>query len=391
MTIAIAGGGIAGLAAAVALAGAGRGVVVLEQADGFAEVGAGLQIGPNGVRALQRLGAWEALAPRTVSLSRIVVRDALSGRTLNEIALGRAFAGRHGAPYRVAHRGDLLAALVATAHAAPGVELRTGVTVTGFDVRQGRPTVQLEPGEAFEAEALIGADGLRSAVRGQLLGATAPDYAGHVLYRALVPMAAVPDGVQRDCVALWLYPGGHAVHYPVSAGASMNIVVAGETALVTDGWGAPAATGDVLACVVQAVPQLADLLKAAQDWRQWPAADRPVATCWGEGPVTLIGDAAHAVLPYLAQGAVMALEDAVVLGHCVSAEPTPPDAFRAYERQRRPRVARLARQSRRQGRIYHLGQPLRLARNAVMTAMPSELFARQIDWLYSWQPPDVPQ
>jgi salicylate hydroxylase len=391
MTIAIAGGGIAGLAAAIALAGAERGVVVFEQAEGFAEAGAGVQIGPNGVRALQRLGAWEALAPRTVEPRRIVVRDALSGRRLNEIALGQTFAERYGAPYRVAHRGDLLAALLATARAVPGVELRTGVAVTGFDARHDAVAVHLEAGDPFGAEALIGADGLHSAVRSKLLGATPPDYAGHVLYRALVSMEAVPGAVQRDCVALWLYPGGHVVHYPVCAGASMNIVVAGERDSVAEGCGAPAAAADVLACVAQAVPQLTALIEAPQDWRRWPAADRPAAPRWGEGAVTLIGDAAHPALPYLAQGAVMALEDAVVLGHWVGTEPALPDAFRAYERQRGPRVARLASLSRRQGRIYHLRQPLRLARNAVMSAMPSDLFLGQLDWLYSWQAPDVAQ
>jgi 2-polyprenyl-6-methoxyphenol hydroxylase-like FAD-dependent oxidoreductase len=390
MTIAIAGGGIGGLAAAIALARAGRRAVVFEQADGFAEIGAGVQVGPNGVRALQALGAWKALRDRTVEPRRIVVRDALSGTTLNEIALGTAFAERYGAPYRVAHRGDVLAALLATARGLPEIELRPGVAVTGFDAGDGGATVHLEPGGAFEAEALVGADGLHSAVRGRLLGASPPDLAGHVLYRALMPIESVPGGTETDCVALWLYPGGHAVHYPVSGGASMNIVVAGEGP-GNGGWGAPAAPADVLACLAHAVPTLTALLQAPQDWRQWPAADRPPAIRWGEGPVTLLGDAAHPALPYLAQGAVMALEDAVVLGHCIATEPTISQAFRAYERQRRPRVARLARLSRRQGRVYHLSGPMRLARNAVMSAMPPGLFLKQLDWLYSWQGPDVPE
>jgi 2-polyprenyl-6-methoxyphenol hydroxylase-like FAD-dependent oxidoreductase len=339
---------------------------------------------------LQALGAWEALRDRTVSPRRIVVREALSGATLNEIPLGTAFAERYGAPYRVAHRGDLLAALLATARARPEIELKTGIAVTGFDAGDGGATVHLDPGGSFGAEALVGADGLHSAVRGKLLGASPPESAG-VLYRALVPIEAVPDGTETDCVALWLYPGGHAVHYPVSGGASMNIVVAGETRGDAGGRGAPAAAADVLACLAGAVPALTALLQTPDDWRQWPAADRAPATRWGDGPVTLLGDAAHPALPYLAQGAVMALEDAVVLGHCIASEPTMAQAFRAYERQRSPRVARLARLSRRQGRIYHLSGPLRLARNAAMSAMPPNLFLRQLDWLYSWTGPDVPE
>lgn len=388
MTIAIAGGGIGGLAAAIALARAGRRAVVFEQAEGFAEVGAGVQVGPNGARALQALGAWEALRNRTVEPRRIVVRDGSSGATLNEIGLGTAFAERYGAPYCVAHRGDVLAALLATARSLPRIELKTGVAVTGFDARDGGVTVHLE-GKAFGAEALVGADGLHSAVRGRLLGASPPEPAGHVLYRALVPIDAVPGGTETDCVALWLYPGGHTVHYPVSGGAYMNIVVAGETRSEPGGWGAPAAPAEVLTSVAEAVPALTALLQTPQDWRQWPAADRAPANRWGDGPVTLLGDAAHPVLPYLAQGAVMALEDAVVIGHCMATEPTIAQAFRAYESQRAPRVARLARASRRQGRVYHLGGPLRLARDAVMSAMPPGLFLAQLDWLYSWQGPDV--
>ena len=389
MAIAIAGGGIAGLAAAIGLARSARPVVVFEQAEGFLEAGAGVQIGPNGVRALQRLGAWNALAPLTVEPRRIVIADGLSGKVLNEIALGREFSDRYGASYRVAHRGDLLAALLATARALPGITLKPGVAVTGFEVSHARAIVHLESGDAFEADALIGADGLHSAVRGHLLGDTPPAYAGHVLYRALVPIEAVPQSVRTDCVTLWLCPRGHVVHYPVSRGRMMNIVAACAATVNGHGWGAPAAAAGVLACLPRAVPALAAILGAAHDWRQWPAADRPPAGRWGEGPVTLIGDAAHPALPYLAQGAAMALEDAVVLADCVHREPKPADAFSAYENQRRPRVARLARQSRRQGRIYHLDGPLRLARNAMLAAMPSQLFLAQLDWLYSWQPPDV--
>jgi 2-polyprenyl-6-methoxyphenol hydroxylase-like FAD-dependent oxidoreductase len=389
MTIAIAGGGIAGLAAAIALAGAGRSVVVFEQSDGFAEIGAGVQIGPNGVRALQRLGAWQALQATAVEPRRLVIADALSGRTLNEIALGRHFGERYGAPYCLAHRGDVLAALLAAARRHSGIELKAGTTVTAVGASRHLTVVDLGTGGACEAEALIGADGLHSAVRAHLLGPAPPNYAGQVLYRALVPIEAVPPGVLCDGVALWLYPGAHVVHYPVSGARRMNIVVAGDSPGVGNGWGSPAAAADVLACLPEAVLPLVELLQAAQQWRQWTAADRPAASRWGEGAVTLIGDAAHPMLPYVAQGAVMALEDSLVLGHCVAAGPTLAESFRAYEGQRRPRVARLAGLARRQGRIYHLKGPMRLARNAVLATMPPGALLSQLDWIYGWRAPDV--
>jgi 2-polyprenyl-6-methoxyphenol hydroxylase-like FAD-dependent oxidoreductase len=389
MAIAIAGGGIAGLAAAIVLAHIGRPAVVFERGEEFAELGAGVQVGPNGVRALHKLGAWKAVANSVAEPRRIVVKDALSGRTLKEVGLGQSFTGRYGAPYLVAHRGDLLAGLVATARELPGIELRTGVAVTGFDILEGRVDIQTEQGEPFGAEALVGADGLHSAVRVRILSPAPPDRAGHALYRALMPIEAVPDGIETDSVALWLYPGGHVVHYAVSGGRKMNVVAAAENSAFQDGWGAPAAPAEVAACFPDAAPQLSSMLRAPDDWRRWAAADRPPAGRWGKGRVTLIGDAAHPVLPYLAQGAVMALEDAVVLGHCLASSSSLEDGFRDYERRRRPRVARLAHLSRRQGRAYHLRGPLRLARNAVVSAMPTEVFLRRLDWLYSWQPPDM--
>ena len=389
MAIAIAGGGIAGLAAAIALARSGRRAVVFERGEGFAELGAGVQVGPNGVRALRRLGAWEAVAPSMAEPRRIVVRDGLGGRMLAEVGLGQSFAERYGAPYRVAHRGDLLAGLLATARELSEIEMRTCVAVTDFDARAGGVVVRLEGREPFEAEALVGADGLHSSVRARLLGPALPDYAGHVLYRALVPIGAIPSGIETDGVALWLYPGGHVVHYAVSGGRKMNVVAAIESPEIPNGWGSPAAPAEVSACFPDAAPQLSAMLRAPDDWRRWAAADRPPASRWGEGRVTLIGDAAHPVLPYLAQGAVMALEDAVVLCHCLAGTSRLEEGLRDYERRRHARTAQLAHLSRRQGRAYHLRGPLRLARNAVMAAMPPKLFLGRLDWLYSWQPPDV--
>ncbi len=383
----IAGGGIAGIAAALALAERGHEAVVLEQAPAFEEVGAGIQIGPNGRRALESLRAWKALEPSAVFPHSIRIRRARGGATLGELPLGTAFANRFGSTYQVVHRADLLAALLKTAAENPRISLHTGSRVSYFRTTDTAMTVLLEGGREFAGDALIGADGIRSRIRAQLLDDGPPVFAGHVLYRALVDIEAVPAGIDTASVNLWLHEGGHVVHYPVAGGRKFNIVAAVNENWYGEGWSEPS-DGAILSMRFAGVAdELHAVLSLPSEWLRWAGADREPVTHWGEGPVTLIGDAAHPTLPYLASGAVMALEDAVVLGGEVERMPEDPAAaMRAYEKARQPRTARIVRSSHRLAGVYHAGPPLSFFRDAFirMTSGPRSL--ERMAWLYDWRP-----
>ncbi len=383
----IAGGGIAGIAAALALAGRDHEVTVLEQAPAFEEVGAGIQIGPNGRRALEALGVWDALEPSVVFPHAIRIRRARDGATLGELPLGTTFANRFGTTYQVVHRADLLAALTEVAGADPRISLRTGSRVSCYRADEGGMTALLESGGEHSADVLIGADGIRSRIRAQLLDDGPPVFAGHVLYRALVDIDAVPAGTDTASVNLWLHEGGHVVHYPVSGGRKFNIVAAVNENWHSEGWSEPS-DGAILGMRFAAVAEeLREVLALPGEWLRWAGADREPVAHWGEGPVTLIGDAAHPTLPYLASGAVMALEDAVVLGRQVERHSADlPAALRAYEKARQPRTARIVRSSHRLAGVYHAGPPLSLFRDAFIRMTSGRRGLERMAWLYDWRP-----
>ncbi|WP_137392402.1 FAD-dependent monooxygenase [Rhodoligotrophos defluvii] len=380
----IVGGGIAGLAAALALARAGCPSRVLEQAASFEEIGAGLQLGPNGMRALDALGLTEIITPKLVAPRAIEIRDGLTGRLLTAVPLGDAVLQRFGAPYRVVHRADLLGALLAAARQEPLISLETGSPVAAIAPEQGSARVTLRNGSTLTAPAVIGADGVRSAVRVALIGDGDPVYANHTLYRALILRRKAPPVATDDLVTLWLCPGGHVVHYPVSGGERVNIVAAFDSHWHEPGWAAHGSKRALLTAFGAVVPELRAVLDGTDRWLKWAAVDRLPAQRWGVGAVTLIGDAAHPVLPYLAQGASMALEDAVVLGRKLAAGRDFASAFRAYEAERQPRTARMQSQCRQVGRAYHARGPVRLVRNAMLRLMrPAQSYARMA-WIYDW-------
>ncbi len=374
----IAGGGIAGLAAAIGLRRIGRNARVFEQAPAFEEVGAGLQMSPNAVGALQWLGAWEAVEPSCVIPTEIHVRDGRSGGILQRIRLGKPFEERFGAPYRVCHRADLLAALLQVAEAQPGVELNTGAPVQSSVSTPEGARLTLASGAVMEGAAVIGADGIHSKVREAVCGPIALLTHGHALFRALLPLALVPPAIETDCVTLWLCPGGHVVHYPVSNWRNFNVVAA------IDG---PAKPG------VQPRDSFADmdetlsaLLAAPDSWLSWPLAVLPDLPQWSNGNVVLTGDAAHATLPYLAQGAAMALEDACSLSLHVNQAGDPATAFLAHAESRRSRTARVQAESRRLAGIYHAAGLAAVARNLAMTLMGKDAAIRRNAWIYGWKP-----
>lgn len=381
----VAGGGIGGLAAALGLAAHGRPVRLFEQAAAFEEVGAGLQMSPNGVAALRALKAWEAVEPSCVIPSEIHMRDGRSGALLQRIRLGKTFEERYGAPYRVCHRADLLAGLLQTARQSGRIELNTARHTTA--VEDGGETIHLTfaDGEPATGCAVIAADGIRSALR-QHISPAAPVCRRMRLYRSLLPLEKVPPEIEADCVTLWLYPGGHVVHYPVSNWRNFNIVAAVEADGDDDSWQAPASTGEVARHFTSACEELSLLLAAPTAWRRWPGADLPPLSTWSKGRIALLGDAAHATLPFLAQGGVMALEDAVVLARETAKAQPMADAFSAYERSRKPRTTRVQEQSRRMGRIYHAGGALAVARNLTLGLASPDFALKRLEWLYRWTP-----
>lgn len=380
----IAGGGIAGIAAALGLSRAGLSSHLFEQAPAFEEVGAGLQMSPNGVAALQHLGAWDAVEPNCVIPTEIHVRDGVSGSLLQRIRLGKPFEARFGAPYRVCHRADLLAGLVATACELNSITLETDARVTSADVEA--PSLALADGRHITGAAIIAADGIRSTIRTLICGKSDPVPRGQTIFRALIPLKDVPPEIEADCVTLWLYPRGHVVHYPVSNWRSFNIVAALDVRTPDEGWNTLAQRREVVPCFSRACDALTLLLEAPFTWLKWQGADLGPLPRWSKANALLIGDAAHATLPYLAQGAVMALEDACVLSREMSRGLAPASAFINVESMRRQRTTRIQAQSRRMAKIYHASGALALARNAVLRFGGTSPALRQMEWIYRWKP-----
>lgn len=387
MHIAIAGGGIAGLSAAVALARRGHRITLMERADEFSETGAGIQIGPNGVRALQALGLGGRLDAVAVRPEGLVVRSGTSGRVIGESALGARIEARFGAPWLTVLRTDLLSALLAEARGLAAVTMKLGSTVAAYAGTAEGIDCRLADGSTVTADALIGADGIRSAVRAQMLGDGEPADNRLVIYRALVPAASLPRWAHEPVINLWLLPGKHVVHYPVAAGKLVNIVNMMRGQWSGTGWSAVAEAGEALAGYACADAALCDVLKAPAAWLKWAGCDRPPAPRWSDGRACLIGDAAHPVLPCLAQGAVMALEDAVVLAALLPKAGDPRAGFAAFEAARKARTGRVQAESRRQASIYHLAGPARLARNLAMKSLlAGDRLTERSAWLYRWRP-----
>jgi len=383
--ILIAGGGIGGLALALALAQKGRGSIVLEQRDAFAAAGAGIQLGPNGVRVLQRLGVADALRPLVGEPEAIRVHEGGTARTLATLPLGEWIAARHGAPYWVAHRGDLHGTLLAAAAAEPRITLRPGFGLAALEQTQEGVEATSAGGEALAGRALVGADGLWSSVRQVVCPAPAPQFAGATATRAIIP-AAQAGALRAPVVGLWLTPGVHVVHYPVRAGAEIAVVViAGEDWQGRE-WEAEADRKRLLARMRGFHGGLTEVLARVPQWRKWALYRLPPLPRWSVGRIALLGDAAHPMLPYLAQGGVLALEDAVVLGDCLAAHPDDEaSALRAFEAKRRARAQRVQAMSLRQGRIYHLAPPLSWTRDAAVRLIPGAWLMAGYDWLYGWR------
>ncbi len=383
----IAGAGIAGLATAIALSAKGFAVRVLEKRSELSEAGAGIQIGPNGVKALGALGVRAAVEAVAFRPDAIAIYDGQSGARLTTLPLGAQIERHHRAPYLTLLRADLQRVLLKAARNAPGVTIEFGFDLAGIAEHSEGIEVTSADGRHGSGAALIGTDGLWSRV-GAWQGAHPPAPTGYAAYRATLPRSQENDPSKLfsgDGVGLWLGRTAHVVHYPVAGGALLNMVAIVQSSSAFEDWDQPGAVADLTPHVSRLSPKLRALLSRAPSWRRWTVFAQPQTGAWAKGCTVRIGDAAHPILPFLAQGAVMALEDAVALADVLAASPTDPaTAFARFEALRRPRVIRVAAASVRNGVVYHLTGPAGLARNAVLRLTPPARLLGQYDWLYGY-------
>ena len=386
----IAGGGIAGLAAGIGAARAGWEVRLFERAAVFSEVGAGVQLGPNVVRRLQSWGLQGALQAVAAFPPRLVVRCALSGAQLGTLALGATAVQRYGAAYASIHRADLHGLLLQALQQQPDVHLNLEQTIEGYSASDDAVTVRTHCKKVIEGDALLGADGVRSRVRAQLLGDGPPRATGHLAYRVVVPQAALPQALRTSEVTTWLGPRLHVVQYPVRRGELQNLVVIieGPAPDDLDTWDHSANAADLESALAGTCTALQDVVRgvpaAGGGWRLWPLADRPPLRApahMAQGLVALCGDAAHPMRPYLAQGAGMAIEDAAELESALSMHDLEvPLRLRRYALNRWQRAARVQARSLRNGRIFHATGLMRWGRDLSMRLLGERLLDQP--WLY---------
>lgn len=388
-TIVIAGAGIGGLTAALALARREFRVVVLERSSRLEETGAGIQLSPNASGVLLDLGLGKLLEPDVVAPEAIRIMRA-DGAEIVRVPLGSPVKLRFGSPYWVIHRADLQKALLTAVAQRPEITLRLDARVQDYaEHARGLTVTATVQGQDLDEHgaALVGADGLWSTVAQRLWAKRRPRFAGRTAWRAVVPQETLPADLRASMTHLWLGNDAHVVHYPIKAGRLVNIVAIVHDNWQEIGWSTLGEKQALLSRFGQWCPPLQELLDLPERWLKWALFRKRPMRRWGRGKVTLLGDAAHPMLPFLAQGGAMAIEDAAVLAECLSRGGEVEPALRSYEGLRRARTARVQSEANRNDLTYHLGGPAALARDTVLRLMGGQRLLSRYDWLYDWRLP----
>ncbi len=380
----IIGGGIGGLGTAVAAARSGRRVHVVEKSPEFTEIGAGLQLAPNATRMLDRLGVLEGVLKLATFPKNLVMMDAVSGLPITRLDLGVAFRAHYGYPYIVMHRGDLLAAELKACRCEPSITLHSGREAISIKQNSDGVHVTCHDGTSFDGEAVVGADGLWSRVRRKVHDDGDPICAQYVAYRGTLPLSDAPPETDLENMTIWVGPEMHFVQYVIHGGTLLNQVAVFRSHRFRPGcdylddWGTP---DELDAAFAPLCPVVRNAVRFIGRDRRWPMFDRLPIPSWTSGRITLLGDAAHPMLQYIAQGACQALEDAVCLGDALGSHSDWREAFLAYEAERIPRTARVQRTARFFGELKHLDGVGRLVRNALLQKRLPEDF-EYFDFLY---------
>ena len=379
----ISGGGIGGLAAALVLARDGHAVTVLEQAESFGEIGAGIQLGPNIFRMFDYLGLTEVINRVAFFPTGLGMNDVRTGEKVVRVPLGDMARATYGFPYGVIYRADLHQVFLDVCKAQPNVNLRTGAKVESFDQSASAVTVTLSGGEKIDGQALVGADGMWSKIREAVVGDGKPRISGHIAYRAVLKRQDVPAHLWSDDVVLWGGEKTHLVHYPLRRGELFNLVAVFHSNKYDEGWNTFGDTAELTERFMDACPQVKELLGKIDTWKMWVLCDREPVKNWTDRRVTLLGDAAHPMLQYLAQGAGQAIEDAVVLREALrSTRGDVQKAFQKYQQARYLRTGRVQLTARFYGDIYHASGVQRELRNQMFQGGHESAGFAGLKWMY---------
>jgi 2-polyprenyl-6-methoxyphenol hydroxylase-like FAD-dependent oxidoreductase len=378
----IVGGGIGGLAAAIALERKGIASVVLERATQFSEIGAGIQLGPNVWKIFERLGLTEKVRALAIFPNRLVMRDGITAEEVTSVPCKEPMVNVFGYEYALIHRADMHEVLLRECQASSAVTLVSGASVCGFEESEDQVIVRTDDDRRWTGCALVGADGLWSKIRESLIGDGGPRVSGHVAYRAVLPYEQAPEYATEHAMTIYCGPGFHLVHYPLRGGKLLNLVAVFHSKRFDEGWDAYGDPAELAQKFATAHPNVRNLLAKIDQWRMWILCDREPVAVWGSGRATLLGDAAHPMLQYLAQGACMAIEDGWVLAESVSTRGANSVALREYEKQRYLRTGRCQIMARVYGDVYHAEGVARELRNKLLTQRTSEQAIAGFEWLY---------